>query len=110
MDKFIVAALGDSITAGTPLWDPDPAVRREIGAVLDEQSQWPYWAAMNDPSLEFRNHGVNLERTDQIRDRLSAAVEGADVIVIQGGINDVVQGRSKDLTVEDLRSMVKDAR
>ena len=53
MDKFIVAALGDSITAGTPLWDPDPAVRRDIGAVLDEQSQWPYWAAMNDPHLSF---------------------------------------------------------
>jgi lysophospholipase L1-like esterase len=110
MEKIIVAALGDSITAGTPLWDPDPAVRREIGAILDEESQWPYWAALTDPSLEFRNHGVNLERTDQIRARLTSAADGADVIVIQGGINDVVQGRSQDLTVGDLRGMVRDAR
>jgi lysophospholipase L1-like esterase len=110
MEKIIVAALGDSITAGTPLWDPDPAVRREIGAILDEESQWPYWAARADPSLEFHNHGVNRERTDQIRARLTSAAEGADVIVIQGGINDVVQGRSQDLTVADLRAMMRDAR
>ena len=27
MQRSIVAALGDSITAGSPGWDPDPAVR-----------------------------------------------------------------------------------
>jgi lysophospholipase L1-like esterase len=110
MEKIIVAALGDSITAGTPIWDPDPAVRREIGANLDERSQWPYWAALADPSLEFRNHGVNRERTDQIRARLTSAAQGADVMVIQGGINDVVQGRAQNLTVGDLRAMVREAR
>jgi len=68
-----VAALGDSITAGSPYWDPDPAVRREIGEDIDEQSQWEYWASRASPGLEFRNHGVYGQRTDQIAARLESA-------------------------------------
>ncbi|MCW2959505.1 MAG: hypothetical protein JWP18_2308, partial [Solirubrobacterales bacterium] len=30
----LVAALGDSITAGSPLYDPDPEVREQIGHAL----------------------------------------------------------------------------
>src|SRR5206468_7067942 len=48
-----VAVVGDSISAGSPLWDPDPAVRARIAAP-DEHSQWQWWAAQADPSLEFR--------------------------------------------------------
>lgn len=110
MDKIIVAALGDSITAGTPFWDPNPEVRASIGAALDVESQWLHWVAQNDPTLEFRNHGVNLERTDQIRARLVAAIEGADALVVQGGINDVVQGRDPDATLDDLRAMVREGK
>ena len=40
-----IAALGDSITAGSPLWDPDPAVRAQLGSALDQHSQYEYWAA-----------------------------------------------------------------
>jgi lysophospholipase L1-like esterase len=109
LKTIIVAALGDSITAGTPAWDPDPAVRARLGA-LNEASQWTYWAARENPALEFRNHGVDLERTDQIRERLSAAVQGADVLVVQGGINDVVQQRDPEATIDDLRAMVADAK
>ncbi len=39
-----VAVVGDSISAGSPLWDPDPAVRARIEAP-DERSQWQWWAA-----------------------------------------------------------------
>jgi lysophospholipase L1-like esterase len=88
----IVACLGDSITAGSPLWDPDPAVRARI-AEPDERSQWGWWAMRADPALELRNHGVYGERTDQIATRLAAVVAGADALVVQGGINDVVQSR-----------------
>ena len=42
---IVVACLGDSITAGSPLWDPDPACARSIGGPLDERSQWEWWAA-----------------------------------------------------------------
>ena len=40
MERLLVAALGDSITAGSPAWDPDPAVRERIGPALDERSQF----------------------------------------------------------------------
>ena len=53
----VVCCLGDSITAGTPLWDPNPEVRARIGSRLDERSAWPYWAGLAHPSVEFRNHG-----------------------------------------------------
>lgn len=108
--RVVVAALGDSITAGTPYWDPDPTVQASIGADLDEEHQWPYWAELADPRLEIRNHGVNLERTDQIRARLDTAVAGADFLIVQGGINDVVQGRDLDDTASDLSAMVREGR
>ena len=57
--------------------------------------------------MRFRNHGVGGERTDEIRARLETAVVGADVIVVQGGINDIVRGRSVELAAEDLGAMVR---
>jgi lysophospholipase L1-like esterase len=103
----VIAALGDSITAGSPFWDPDPEVREEIGAALDERSQWEFWATRADPGLVFRNCGVYGERTDQIAKRLEAAVVGADALVVQGGINDIAQGRPVESAAEDLRRMVR---
>lgn len=102
----IVTCLGDSITAGTPLWDPDPAVRASIGARLDERSSWPYWAARAHPGMEFRNHGVDREQTAQIASRLDAAAQGADVLVVQGGVNDLVHGDGLATAVPNLRAMV----
>jgi lysophospholipase L1-like esterase len=53
---------------------------------------------------------VNRERTDEIAARLDAAIPGADAIVIQGGINDVVQGRPVEEAAETLRAMVRRAK
>ena len=103
----VVCALGDSITAGSPFWDPDPAVRAGIGHALDERSQWEWWAAQADPRLEFRNHGVYGQRADEIAGRLDAAVGGADVLVVQGGINDVAQRRDVAEAASNLRAMVR---
>ena len=102
-----VAALGDSITAGSPLWDPDPEVRRVIGAALDERSQWEWWAARADPGLEIRNCGVYGERAEEIERRLAACVVSVDALVVQGGINDVAQGRSVEAAAAALRRMVR---
>ena len=107
---MIVAALGDSITAGSPCWDPDPTVRARIGARLDERSQWEWWAARADPGLEFRNCGVYGERTDQIAARLDACAAGAGVLVVQGGINDIAQRKPVERAAENLRAMVRRGR
>ena len=103
---MIIACLGDSITAGSPLWDPDPVVRAGIGEP-DERSQWQWWAARAAPQLDFRNHGVCGERTDQIAARFDEAVEGAGMLVVQGGINDVVQGRPVEAAAANLAGMIE---
>ena len=107
VSDFLVVGLGDSITAGNPGWDPDPARRPFEDPGDDETSQYLYWAERAYPGMGFRNHGVGGERTDEIRARLESAVDGADVIVVQGGINDIVQGRSIELAAEDLGAMVR---
>lgn len=89
--KTRVAALGDSITSGSPLYDPDPAQRQTLGFGDDEKSQFEYWASEADASLEFDNCGVFGERTDEIAVRLENCAEGADVLIVQGGINDIAQ-------------------
>lgn len=106
---MIIVCIGDSITAGSPLWDPDPVLRAHIGEP-DERSQWQWWAARATPQLDFRNHGVNGERTDQISARFDEAAEGAEMIVVQGGINDVVQGRPVEVAAANLAGMIERAR
>ncbi|HET7572167.1 MAG TPA: GDSL-type esterase/lipase family protein [Gaiellaceae bacterium] len=108
MGRIVVAALGDSITAGSPLWDPDPAVRARI-ARPDERSQWHWWAARADPRLTFSNHGVYGERTDEIAARLDGAVAGCAVLVLQGGINDVAQRRPAAEAARNLAATVERA-
>jgi lysophospholipase L1-like esterase len=103
---LIVACLGDSITAGSPYWDPSPQVRERIGADLDERSQWEWWAMKKRDGLELRNCGVYGERTDEIAARLEACADGAEALVVQGGINDVAQGRPVDAAAANLRAMV----
>ena len=108
--RTVVACLGDSITAGSPLWDPDPVLRARIGAAADPHSQWEHWAGRTAPRLRVRNHGVYGERTDEIAARLGAAARGADVLVVQGGINDVVQQRPVEEAARNLAAMVEDGR
>ena len=105
MAKIVVAVVGDSISAGSPLWDPDPAVRARIAAP-DEQSHWQWWAGRADSRLEFRTSAVYGERSDQIARRLDLVLLGADVLVVQGGINDVVQRRPVEDAAENLAAML----
>ncbi len=105
----LVAALGDSITAGSPAWDPDPGVRRRTGA-SDRQSQYEYWAERRLRGVRLRNCGVFGERTDQIAARLERCARGAKVLIVQGGINDIAQGRGIDGAARNLRRMVQRGR
>jgi lysophospholipase L1-like esterase len=110
LQRIVVACLGDSITAGSPLWDPSSAVQARIGGALDERSQWEWWAARKDPRLELRNHGVYGERTDEIAARLDGAASGATVLIVQGGINDVAQHVAVERAAEILAAMLERGR
>lgn len=105
--RALVATLGDSISAGYPGFDPDPALRPALpGGGEDERSQWQYWAARALPGVAFRNCGVSGERTDEIAQRLEACVRGADALVVQGGANDIAQDRPTASAAADIRVIV----
>lgn len=97
MTEIRVAAIGDSITAGSP-WDNDPAIG------------WPAAAAGADPRLRFTVRAVYGKRTDEIAAWLGEAVEGAEALVVQGGINDIAQGRPVAEAAANLRALVERGR
>lgn len=88
--SIVVVALGDSITEGSP------GLRG-----------WDVWAARADPRLDIRNCGVYGQRTDEIAARLDGCVGGADVLIVQGGINDIAQDRDVEDAAGNLRAMVR---
>jgi len=103
-----VAALGDSITAGAPLWDPDKATRDSLGeGVADEKSQYEYWAEQRLGDASFKNCGVSGQRTDEIAARFDECTKGAEVVIVQGGANDLNQGKSPESAAQNLQAMIK---
>src|SRR5688500_9929387 len=100
-----IVALGDSTTAGTPLFkSPIEAPPDGEG---DATSQFAYWLMQAHPEWDVRNRGVNGERSDRIAarwDRDVAAHSPAAVIII-AGVNDVYQGRPVEHVTSQLRAM-----
>jgi lysophospholipase L1-like esterase len=88
--QTVVAALGDSITEGSP-----------------GLTGWDQWAARANPDVAIRNCGIYGQRTDEIAARLDDCARGADVLIVQGGINDIVQGRDVTVAAANLRRMVQ---
>ena len=100
MARTVVACLGDSITEGSPYWDS----RRRTG---DPEGQWEHWAGLLHPELDLRNFGIWGERTDEIAARFEQAVADAEVLIVQGGINDIAQGHPIEPAADNLRAMVR---
>jgi lysophospholipase L1-like esterase len=103
--KITIVALGDSTTAGTPLFKSP--VERPPHGEGDETSQFAYWLMRAQPHWQVLNRGVNGERTDQIRARWQRDVAAAApaAVVIIAGVNDVYQGRSVAQVTRELRAM-----
>ena len=100
-----IVALGDSTTAGTPGWKS--AIEAPPAGIGDETSQFAYWLMMAHPEWEVVNHGVNGERSDQIRGRFERDVVAfaPRAVVIIAGVNDVYQGREPQHVIEQLAAM-----
>ena len=100
-----IVALGDSTTAGTPVFkSPIEAPPDGSG---DVESQYAYWLMKAQPDWQVLNRGVNGERSDQIRARFArdAAEAAPDVVVIIAGVNDVYQGRTAAAVERELEAM-----
>lgn len=109
--QVLVATVGDSITAGMPYWDPDPEIRAGYGPLTDRRGQYQYWARRRlGRHVRFRNCGVPGDRTDQIAARLERCSEGAQHLIVQGGLNDLAQGRAVGQVEENLLAMVRDGK
>jgi len=98
--RAVVACLGDSITEGSPYWDS----RRRVG---NYEAPWQYSAGLRYPRLELRNFGIWGQRVDEIAARFDEAVEGATALVVQGGINDIAQGRPIEPAAAGLADLVE---
>ena len=101
----VIVAIGDSTTAGTPLFK-SPIEAPPAGSG-DETSQFAYWLMQAHPGWDVRNRGVNGERSDQMRarwDRDVAAAAPAAVVIV-AGVNDVYQGLPVDHVTRELRAM-----
>ena len=105
-----VVCLGDSTTAGTPLFkSPIEAPPDGEG---DERSQFAYWLRQDHPDWLVRNCGVNGERSDQIAARFDRDVlaHHPAVLVVIAGVNDVYQGRDTAHVTSTLRHVYDRAR
>ncbi len=100
-----IVALGDSTTAGTPLFKSP--VEAPPSGEGDATSQFSYWLMQSHPGWTVHNRGVNGERSDQIRARWErdVAADRPAVVIIIAGVNDVYQGRSAGHVTRELRAM-----
>src|SRR6188474_1604453 len=105
-----IVCLGDSTTAGTPLFkSPIEAPPDGEG---DERSQFAYWLRQAHPEWQVTNCGVNGERSDQIAERFDRDVlaHHPQAVVIIAGVNDVYQGRAVSHVTAQLDAMYARAR
>ena len=106
---LVIVALGDSTTAGTPLFQ-SPLEAPPDGRG-DARSQFAYWLMAAHPDWRVLNRGVNGERSDQIAARFDRDVVAAQpsAVVIIAGVNDIYQGRPPRTVIAQLRAMYDQA-
>ncbi len=103
--RRVIVALGDSTTAGTPLFQ-SPVEAPPDGAG-DVRSQYAYWLMQARPDWHVLNCGVNRERSAQIAARFDRDVlaNHPAAVVIIAGVNDVYEGRDADAVERELTAM-----
>ena len=102
---MIIVCLGDSTTAGTPLFkSPIEAPPDGEG---NPQSQFAWWLRQAHPEWVVLNRGVNGERSDQIAARFDrdVAAHRPDVVIVIAGVNDVYQGRPVEHVTTELQGI-----
>ena len=106
----LIVAVGDSTTAGTPGFR-SPVEAPPSGAG-DVESQFAYWLMRAHPEWQVLNHGVNGERSDQIRTRFLQTIADPkpDAAILLAGVNDIYQGRSAESVERELVTMYSAAR
>jgi len=107
---FVAVALGDSLTFGFRMRDPfatDPRVPypAQLEAMLRERLR-------GRREISIINAGVNGDTTDAMLRRFNraAATERPDVVIIEGGINDLGASRAPWQVMENLAKLYEACR
>ena len=97
----VILCLGDSLTAGTPGYDPS------FGG--NPKYQYGYWMAERAKSIgfgeiRFDNHGIPGDLASSMRSRLRRALENCDydAVVLLAGSNDLGWGNSPATVYQSL--------
>lgn len=108
-EMITIVALGDSTTAGTPLFF-SPREMPPDGRG-DPESQYSYWAMLAHPEWNILNRGVRGQRSDQIRARYDYDVsrEKPSVLIVIAGVNDVYQNYPEEHVKDNLRMIYERA-
>jgi lysophospholipase L1-like esterase len=107
---YIIVALGDSTTAGTPGFrSPLEAPPEGAGNI---ESQYAYWLQRTHENWRVLNRGINGQRAGEIRARFTRDVIEADpdVVVVIAGVNDIYQGRAASEVITELKAIFHLAR
>jgi lysophospholipase L1-like esterase len=108
--SYIIVALGDSTTAGTPGFrSPLEAPPQGAGNI---ESQYAYWLQRTHDNWRVLNRGINGQRAGEIRARFTRDVIDADpdVVVVIAGVNDIYQGRAASEVIIELEAIFHLAR
>lgn len=107
--SFLIVALGDSTTAGTPGWmSPREFPPKGRG---DDRSQYAYWLMHAHPEWTVVNQGINGQRSDEIARRFDEDVAALrpSLVIIIAGVNDIYQGRPAAHVIAQLDTMYRRA-
>lgn len=108
-DKIVIAALGDSITAGTPFFlSPLESPPEGQG---DPEGQYGYWMMRSHPEWRVINLGIRGQRTDEVRVRFDDAFKDLPrYLIVLAGINDIAQNSSTRAACKNLEWMYQQAK
>jgi acyl-CoA thioesterase-1 len=95
--RLTIVAFGDSITAGKDLDDPDA---QAYPAVLERLLR------ARGRDVRIINAGVSGNTTFDALSRLDFSVPAADLVIVQLGVNDTLQGKSIKAVEENLTAIV----
>src|SRR5258708_40175387 len=107
--RVIIAALGDSTTAGTP-FAQSPLENPPNGSG-DMEGQYSYWMMHSRPGGKVLNYGIAGQTTIQIRARFKDIINVRPrYVIILAGVNHIYKGLPNSVTAETLLCLTKASR
>ena len=101
----VILALGDSITAGSPVFRSPAEVPPEGRG--NPESQYEYWLSLKYPAFQILNRGISGQTTANILARLDRELEQTrpQMVILMAGVNDIYRGYAVETAQANLAAM-----